>query len=574
MSSYWTPSPNIVGADIGGANLKLATCDGRTWSVPFAMWQQADELSQWLLRGLHALEIEPSEVQLAVTMTGELADCFPTRRAGVRHILAQAADIVSRPEQVAVYTVDGHWWNIEQAVTNPWEVAASNWRALAQWVVTESGARLPAVDLLIDIGSTTTDLIPLADGGIATEARTDRQRLLAGQLVYSGCQRTPLMAIAAEIDWEGRPCPLMAERFADTWDVLLVLGLATAQPQCRDSADGRPRTREYAAARIARMVGEDQETLPDSVVEAMARQFLDRQIETLLQAVDQQFRVLRPHLGQRRPRILFSGHAAGLSRELAERLRGSGRAETFYWLAELVDEGVARCAPAYACAQLWALQQAQSTPTIRVVKIGGSLLDLPNLGTHLRRWLTNETPAHHLLIVGGGEIVEAMRQLDAQHDFPPTDVHWTCVRLLEATSDVLTWMLPDLPVIGSPTALAHHLQSRCSLPSAAIVRPAAFYLPDNKISELPNGWETTSDSIAAYLALQIHATELVLLKSTGVPAAAPIDRAEMLQSWAAAGLVDPTFPIVASRIPQVRCVNFRSWCMHDNSMHGKRSTNL
>src|SRR5438445_198069 len=78
--------------------------------------------------------------------------------------------------------------------------------------------------LLIDIGSTTTDLIPMDRGTVAARGRSDTERLQAGELVYAGIRRTPLCALATELPFRGIPTGLAAELFASTLDVYLTLG--------------------------------------------------------------------------------------------------------------------------------------------------------------------------------------------------------------------------------------------------------------------------------------------------------------------------------------------------------------
>jgi len=78
-----------LGLDIGGANLKLAHSNVQTaWSksLPFAMWKESTQLASALAR---AIDDSPEFQGIAVTMTGELADCFATRAQGVACILDQ-----------------------------------------------------------------------------------------------------------------------------------------------------------------------------------------------------------------------------------------------------------------------------------------------------------------------------------------------------------------------------------------------------------------------------------------------------------------------------------------------------
>lgn len=333
-------APQVIGIDIGGANLKFSGADQQGYSQPFAMWKQYADLRDFLAAGVEAVSTLPVDY-LAITMTGELADCFATRRAGVAHI-AEHASAVLGPDRTRIYAVDGAWHSPPEAVQHTWKVAASNWHALASWV---AGLIRPAGErphcLLVDIGSTTVDIIPIRDGRLATTAKTDRERLQAGQLVYTGYERTSVASMVDQVFVDEQCCPVMAEHFADSLDAYLALGLVEEQPHDLNSADGRGRTRRLAQARLARLVGEDGESLSQSVLESIAAQIIEAQVERIVDAIS---RVVPAD--QQRYRIVFSGHGAALAAQIQQRLLPQ-RFE-FQRLQEYVSESASRCAPAVA----------------------------------------------------------------------------------------------------------------------------------------------------------------------------------------------------------------------------------
>ena len=231
--------PSFLGLDIGGANLKAAVApSGEALSRPFALWKHPAGLAA-ALADLIA-ELPPTDV-VAVTMTGELCDCWPNKRTGVHAILdAVIAVVGDRP--LHVWTVNGVFVDLAKAKQIPLEVASANWLATA----TYAGRFAPrGRALLLDIGTTTTDVIPLNDGRPVTRSRTDAERMQAGELVYRGWKRTPICALTS-ID-------LAAELFATMHDVFLVLGDVSPDPTDCDTADGRPATVEAARGRLARM---------------------------------------------------------------------------------------------------------------------------------------------------------------------------------------------------------------------------------------------------------------------------------------------------------------------------------
>src|SRR5580658_4193295 len=177
----------ILGLDIGGANLKAATSDKRAVSIPFALWKQPDNLPSALAELVAKF---PDTEEFAVTMTGELCDCFETKRQGVEAIIA-AVESVSQGRRVFVWSTDGGFVDKEEAKRNHMKVAAANWHALATLV----GKYVPDGEaVLTDIGSTTTDVIPLLDGKPIPQGKTDRERMRSSELVYTGARRTPVCA--------------------------------------------------------------------------------------------------------------------------------------------------------------------------------------------------------------------------------------------------------------------------------------------------------------------------------------------------------------------------------------------
>src|SRR5205814_7858524 len=166
---------------------------------------------------------------------------------------------------VRVWTVDARWLTPAQARCEPQAVAAANWAATAHCV-----ARLDPDCLLIDVGSTTTDIVPIAGGVPRAAGRNDTERLREGELVYTGALRTPTEAIAATVPVGGRPTGVSAEGFALAGDVHLWRGDLTPEDYSVPTPDGRPATRAFAGERLARVVCADREMLDDAGVDAIA----------------------------------------------------------------------------------------------------------------------------------------------------------------------------------------------------------------------------------------------------------------------------------------------------------------
>lgn len=260
---------SIIGLDIGGAQIK---CSDRVHSesIPFPMWKQPERLAQQIE---FILQRNPEADTLSVTMTGELADCFQTRREGVHFILDSVARAAAGRE-VCVWQTGGEFFSLSEAMQFPLLVAAANWHALATW----AGRAVPAGNsVLIDIGSTTTDIIPIEDGIPLPVGRTDPERLSSGELVYTGVRRTPLCAISNSVNVDGQTYSLAAEVFATTLDIGLVLGQFPEDPANCETANGKPATQQNARIRLARMICSDQEELSDQQIGSLARDLQVRQ---------------------------------------------------------------------------------------------------------------------------------------------------------------------------------------------------------------------------------------------------------------------------------------------------------
>src|SRR5207249_4809018 len=134
-----------------------------------------------------------------VTMTAELSDLYPTRADGVRSILRACAQALPGPPRIL--DVRGGFLSVDEALDRPLEVAAANWVGTARLV-----ARARRDALLIDVGSTTTDIVPIRAGEPRPAGRTDTERLLSGELVYSGVLRTPPSSLTDVVPLHGMWC--------------------------------------------------------------------------------------------------------------------------------------------------------------------------------------------------------------------------------------------------------------------------------------------------------------------------------------------------------------------------------
>ncbi len=337
---------SIVGWDIGGANVK-ATWLGRagqepavrTVSLPFEIWRAKERLPEVLAAALAAVAQQPPQA-MALTMTAELADVFATKREGVNFVFDSAAATFAGCPVYAL-SLDGAFVPLDQARHQPLDFAAANWLAAATWL-----ARQYPDCLLVDIGSTTTDITPIIDGQVLAAGRTDLARLQAGELVYTGAVRTNLAAIIRWAPVRGRPCPVASEYFAVSGDVHLVLGHLASEDYTCPTPDGRPATVGAARARLARLVCADTEQLAAAEIDALAGYVHEQQVGQVTRGLVQ---VLSRLAGRCDLPVVALGLGAFLAEQAAQRL-----GLKVLSLGQVLDQQMSEVAPSWAAAHLLA----------------------------------------------------------------------------------------------------------------------------------------------------------------------------------------------------------------------------
>jgi probable H4MPT-linked C1 transfer pathway protein len=328
----------ILALDVGGANLKAS--DGAAYHASryFPLWRNPQGLAE-ALRALIA-EAPPSRTIVA-TMTGELADCFATKREGVAAIV-EAVVAAADGREVQIYLTDGTFALPEDAKRRHLEAAASNWHATASLVARQI---VPSAGVLVDVGSTTTDLIPMVGGRVAAAGRTDPERLATGELVYTGVVRSPICAVTPTLPWRGRVCGVAQELFATTLDAYLLLGLLPEDEADRNTADGRPATRVAAHDRLARCLCADREMFDERDARVAAAVVQQAQIRRIAEA----FTRVTQAMAEPPRTIVVAGQGEFLARAA---LRHAG------WVGPIVSPAdefgpiASQVAPAFALARL------------------------------------------------------------------------------------------------------------------------------------------------------------------------------------------------------------------------------
>ena len=329
---------NWLALDIGGANLKAADGLGYAQSYAFALWREPESLAQQIRT---AISEAPPADHLAVTMTGELADCFDSKADGIRFIL-QAVGTGSGNRHTRVYLVDGRLVAPQAALNMPHLAAATNWHALARF----AGRLAPTgAALLIDVGSTTCDVIPIVNGKPVAKGATDTQRLLAGELVYTGVERSPVCGVADFVPYRGQPCPVVHELFATMRDVYLLLDKLAPNPADTHTADNRPATKAAARTRLGRMLAADGEEFNHRDAVSVAQSLADSQAARLATAISK----VSATLPAPPDKIILSGHGEFLAEAALQSL---GISVPTVSLSRELGPALSRSATAHALATL------------------------------------------------------------------------------------------------------------------------------------------------------------------------------------------------------------------------------
>ncbi len=342
------PHKAVVGWDLGGAHAKAALVDGcgrvdAVVQVPCPLWQGLEHLEAGIDQAMQQFG-DKTDVHHAVTMTGELVDLFPDRTAGVQALIAT----MRRRFPTASLTVFGGtlgFLDTERANRSALQVASANWLASASW----AARRLPE-GLLIDVGSTTTDLVPFAAQRVLAKGYSDHQRLVCQSLLYTGVVRTPLMAVAQSAPFAGEWVPLMAEHFATTADIYRIEGVLPDGADLLPSADNGEKSLPGSVRRLSRMLGLDADATDIEGWRKVSRYLAECQLRSIEDAL---LRILsQPGLSNSAPLV-----GAGVGRFLVERIsQRLGR--PYVGFDTLIDcdpawsAKVAECAPAVAVASL------------------------------------------------------------------------------------------------------------------------------------------------------------------------------------------------------------------------------
>ncbi|MCK5190989.1 MAG: H4MPT-linked C1 transfer pathway protein [Methylococcales bacterium] len=244
---------SIIGWDIGGAHIKAALlepngCISKVFQTPCPLWKGIEFLNQTVCQLM--AEFPGKNFIHVITMTGELVDLFESRDHGVEQIIRAMQENLAGCEIFIYAGIDGFLKpeNIQQQ--HYASIASANWLASASL----AAGKLKN-GLFIDIGSTTTDILVLANNSVQAIGLTDYHRMVSDELVYTGIIRTAVMAVAQSASFNGQNMGLMAEYFSTMADVHRLTDELNEAHDQTDTPDGAEKTASASAKRLSRMTG-------------------------------------------------------------------------------------------------------------------------------------------------------------------------------------------------------------------------------------------------------------------------------------------------------------------------------
>jgi probable H4MPT-linked C1 transfer pathway protein len=271
----------ILAWDIGGANIKatfLEKMDGdyrkKTISRYLPIWREGKDCLPMVIEEIKK-EVFYDVDLVGVTMTAELSDIYENKKEGVSHVLDSILQVFSK-SKILVLDYNACFKKIHEAKKNYLEVAGANWVATA-WLVSKFMKNC----VVVDIGSTTTDIIPIADGKTVVKGKTDMERLSNGELVYTGALRTNIATLVDEVPLRGKMIGVSSEKFALSGDIHLILENISPNEYTSETADGREKTKDRAFARLARIICADSNMLKKEELISLANYIYKNQLKKI-----------------------------------------------------------------------------------------------------------------------------------------------------------------------------------------------------------------------------------------------------------------------------------------------------
>ncbi len=331
--------------------------------------------------------------------------------------------------------------------------------------------------MVVDVGSTSASIIPVLSGKVAARGKTDLDKLVCGELVYTGSLRTNVAAIVQSVPIKGGVAGVASELFAQSADVHLVLGNITEEQYTCETADGRGKTMNEALARLARVVCADTEMLTPYEIVAVAKYIYDKQVMQVAEGLAKVYDYVKEQAAKEIPVVVTGLGKDFIARKAAEEIG----AESIVDLATLMPIDVSIATPAFAVAIMTASKlEGDSLLDAVIVKVGGSLALQPEKLRALCAKLANLSQNHQLIVVpGGGEFADSVRALDSRFNLSPKASHRMALLAMNQYGLLLSDLLPNARLAEKLETIQETLDSG-KLP---IFLPASYLFSDDALEQ-------------------------------------------------------------------------------------------
>ena len=346
---------DVLGYDIGGANTKavlVGTRNGKIRSAKvaveyFPVWKAPEKLTSVLLRLKDRLGAGILD-GLGVTMTAELSDAYQTKREGVCHILSCVKTAFPKVPTYVLNT-KAELQPLNYTLKEPVSVAAANWAATG-WLI----AKYIENCVVIDVGSTTTSIIPIVNSRVTAQGKTDLEKLICGELVYTGSLRTNVATIVQSIPMRNGVANVSSELFALSGDMHLILCNISEKDYTSETADGRGKTLAEASARLARVICADTEMLSQQEIVDVAKYVYSKQIIQVAESLTKVYFYVKSRVLRKVPVVVTGVGKNFLARKAAEILK----VDAIVDLASFVQSEAVLATPAFGVALMTAVKLA------------------------------------------------------------------------------------------------------------------------------------------------------------------------------------------------------------------------
>ena len=347
----------IIGLDVGGANIKAVKISVHNHEIKilsifreyFPLWVYGKNGLERKLKDIKKGMVGHERYYVAVCMTAELSDVYRIKKEGVEHIVKSSAEIFNDAIDIGFISSDMRVLSSYEAIENYLKVAGANWAASA-WFLEKHSYRLNIENsIFIDVGSTTTTIIPIINGKAMVRGFTDFEKLIVGELVYTGALRSNVIGIVRKVPLKGLYARVCNERFALIGDVNLILGNISSTEYTTETADGRGTSVVEAMERLARVACGDAVVLNGFEIREMARYIYEMQIYTVFEALMQ----IRSYIASLAlDPSLFKVIMAGIGRFLVREAARRADFKVIIEIDDLIGAQISSVFPAYAAAMM------------------------------------------------------------------------------------------------------------------------------------------------------------------------------------------------------------------------------